>query len=135
MLTALLYELPRDVELQLEVVLVVRDMVRAHEELANHRHYVAGHGADRAGVQGHVAPAQEKEPFALSLFTDDVLAAVAFFVVWGKKVMPTAYSPAWGRSIDRREHASRKKSCGIWTMMPAPSPVSGSARRRRDGRG
>ena len=44
----------------------------------------------------------------------------------GKKSMATPYSPSSGRRLPHFCASLRKKRCGTWMRMPAPSPVLGS---------
>ncbi len=46
---------------------------------------------------------------------------------FGRKIIPTPYSPAGGSVTPWRAISSRRKWSGIWVRMPAPSPISGSA--------
>ncbi len=41
----------------------------------------------------------------------------------GKKTTPTPYLPKAGKCTPSLRHSSKKNSCGICIVMPAPSPV------------
>ena len=49
------------------------------------------------------------------------------FSLLGIKTIPTAYSPKLGVEILDIDNCSTKKSCGRESIIPPPSPVSGSA--------
>ena len=86
--------------------------------------------ADRPITLGSTGTSRQPSmaiPLSLDLFSNSARTTAFRWSSLGKKHIATAYRPSFGNLMPSCVEIFRIKASGIWIVIPAPSPVIGSA--------